>query len=390
MKPMPNARILIVDDENPLLISLCSILNEHGYETTGVLSGSQALVALKLKQFDLLLTDITMPGMDGITLLRLALKIDPDLVGIIITGEGTISTAVEAMKIGALDYILKPFKLSVILPVLARALEVKRLRMENARLEDCVREYVGGLEAANKLFESANADLETANKDLEAFSYSVSHDLRSPLRHISGYSNRLKERFAGQLPEEAMGLVATIIASCGKMDQLIEDLLQFSRTGRQAISKGPLRLKEMVTDILDGLFKEQPGRRIEVRLGDLEDGIGDVSLIRQVFVNLLSNGFKFTRKTPDAMLEVGCGRKDGEMVYFIRDNGAGFDMKYADRLFGVFQRLHPAQDFEGTGVGLSIAHRIIQRHGGRIWAESEVGKGAAFFFTLSPERSGGA
>ncbi|MDB5047161.1 MAG: sensor histidine kinase [Fibrobacteres bacterium] len=377
MSPFPNARILIVDDEEPLLISLCDTLKEHGYDTTGFLSAAAALMALKLEKFDLLLTDLMMPEMDGITLLRRALEIDPDLVGIVITGEGTISTAVEAMQIGALDYILKPFRLRVILPVLARALEVKWLRMENNRLECRVREYVGGLKAAN-------ADFETANKDLEAFSYSISHDLRAPLRHISGYSNMLKERFAGQLPEEAGRLIATITASCGNMDKLIEDLLRFSRTSRQAMSKGPLGLKAMVADVLDGLSGEQSGRHIEIRIGDLQDGIGDAALIRQVFVNLLSNGFKFTRKTKDAVLEVGCEHKDGKTVYFIRDNGAGFDMKNADKLFGVFQRLHLARDFEGTGVGLSIVQRIIQRHGGRIWAESEVDKGATFFFTLSP------
>ena len=385
MKPLPKARILIVDDENPLLISLCDTLKEHGYDTIGFLSASKALVALKLEKFDLLLTDITMPGMDGITLLRSALKIDPDLVGIVITGEGTISTAVEAMQIGALDYILKPFKLGVILPVLARALEVKRLRMENARLEDCVREYVGGLEASNRLLESANAELETANRDLETFSFSVSHDLRAPLRHASGFSHILKERYADKLPEEAVRLIETIIASCGNMDLLIDALLRLSTTGRQGMSKAPIRLKAMITDVLEGLIKERSGRPIEVRIGDLQDGVGDAPLVRQVFVNLLSNAFKFSGKTEAAMVEVGCERKDGETVYFVRDNGAGFDMKHAEKLFGVFQRLHSAKDFEGTGVGLSIVHKIIQRHGGRIWAESEVGKGAAFFFTLSPE-----
>ena len=284
------------------------------------------------------------------------------------TGEGTIATAVEAMKSGALDYILKPFKLSVILPVLSRALAVRQLRLENAELERRVRERT--------------AELEAANRELEAFSYSVSHDLRAPLRHIEGFSNLLLSNYAAQLPPEAQRLLNYVTTSTTRMGQLIRDLLAFSRLGRKEVTKRPVSIAALVKDVLNDLGKEQANRSVEVKIGDLPAAAGDISLLKQVYVNLLSNAFKFTRKRENAIVEVGSQRQGDETIYFVRDNGAGFDMKYAEKLFGVFERLHTVEEFEGTGVGLSIVQRIIQKHGGRIWAESEVDKGAAFYFTI--------
>jgi len=362
------ARLLIVDDEAPLMTALCNTLREQGYDTSGFISGRNALDALRREKFDLLLTDLMMPEMDGIALLRAALQADPDLVAVMITGEGAIATAVEAMKAGASDYILKPFKLSLILPVLSRALNVRALRLENAQLNRRIRERA--------------TELEETNKELESFSYSVSHDLRAPLRHINAFSHLLLEQFSTQLPEEAQRLLSIVVTSGRRMEQLIEDLLRFSRLGRQSLSKQPVNVLLLVRDVLAELPKE-PGRQVEVRIGDLLECAADGSLLRQVFVNLLSNSFKFSRQKEQAIIEVGCQQKDGEQVYFVRDNGAGFEMQQADRLFGVFQRLHSAAEYEGTGVGLSIVQRIVQRHGGRVWAESELDKGATFYFTLS-------
>jgi len=305
--------------------------------------------------------------MDGITLLQAALQTDPDLVGIIMTGEGTIATAVDAMKTGALDYILKPFKLSVILPVLSRALAMRRLRLENAQLEQRLREHA--------------AELEAANKDLEAFSFSVSHDLRAPLRAIDGYCGIIEEELGDKLDELGQHLFKVVRDSSQQMGRLIDDLLAFARMGRQPLSRQPVSMSALVHEVVDELRKEHVTRRIQVRVGDLPDGIGDPALLKQVFVNLLSNAFKFTREKEEALVEVGCEQSTGGRSYFIRDNGAGFDMRHASRLFDAFHRLHGAE-FEGTGVGLSIVHRVIQRHGGRIWAEAEVGKGATFYFTL--------
>jgi two-component system sensor histidine kinase/response regulator len=368
MPDTPPARILIVDDETAQMKALCHTLGDHGYVTSGFVSAQAALGGLRNQKFDLLLTDLMMPEMDGITLLRAALKIDPDLIGILMTGEGTITTAVEAMKAGALDYILKPFKLSNILPVLSRALEVRQLRLQNAELQRNVRERT--------------VELEAANRELEAFSYSVSHDLRAPLRHIDGFSSLLLEKYEPQLPEEARRLFGMMSASARRMGQLVDDLLRLSRLGRQALSKRPVSVPTLVQSVLDDLSKESGVRTMEVRIGELPDVVGDPSLLRQAFVNLLSNAFKFTRHKETAIIEVGFRQQNGEGVYFVRDNGAGFDMENAKKLFGVFQRLHSQDEFEGTGVGLSIVQRIIHRHDGCVWAESEPGKGATFYFTL--------
>jgi hypothetical protein len=364
----PATRILIVDDEEAQMKALSHTLGDHGYLTTGFTSSKAALAALREHNFDLLLSDMMMPEMDGITLLRAALETDPNLIGIIMTGEGTIATAVEAMKLGAFDYILKPFKVSVILPVLARGLMLRRLRAKNAELEARVRERT--------------AELEAANKDLESFSYSVSHDLRAPLRHIGGFSDILLNQYSSQMPEEARRLLGMVVSSTEQMGRLVEDLLRLSRLGREPLSKQPVNVVALVREVMAGLDKDKGDRSVDVQIGELPGCAGDYALLKQVFINLLSNALKFTRQKENARVEVGFQEQNGERVYFVRDNGAGFDMQYADKLFRVFQRLHRAEDFEGTGVGLSIVHRIIQRHGGRVWAEGRPDEGATFYFTL--------
>ena len=362
------ARIIIVDDETAQMRALCNTLQDHQFQTTGFSAPKEALDAIRQHgKFDLILADLMMPEMDGISLLKAALEMDPEMVGIVMTGQGTIDTAVKAMKAGAVDYILKPFKLSAILPVLSRALAIRRLRAENIELQRCVRKHA--------------AELEEANKELEAFSYSVSHDLRAPLRAVDGFTSMVLARYSEQMPPDAKRLLQQVDASAKRMAQLIEDLLRFSKLSRQTLTKSRVNISEMVNTIVQELRNESLGREIEVRISDLPNVTGDPSLLRQVFVNLLSNAFKFTRKTK-ALIEVGCDTSGVENVFFVRDNGAGFDMAYANRLFSVFQRLHTQDQFEGTGVGLSIVQRIVQRHGGRIWAQAEVGKGATFYVAL--------
>jgi signal transduction histidine kinase len=375
-------RILIVDDEAEQMRALCNTLPDQGYETAGFTDGESALESLRSAKYDLLLADLMMPRMDGIALLQAAQKIDPDLVGVIMTGEGTIVTAVEAMKTGALDYILKPFKLSVILPVLSRALTVRRLRIENKELEQSVRERTSQLEVANRELEAANKELEAANKELEAFSHSVSHDLRGPLTVIVGSADLLVEDYAAQMPAQAHQLLRGVLGSGERMIQIVDDLLRLSRPGRQPLSKRQVNVSALVREVLDELQREQSGRQIDIRMGDLPECIGDPGLLTQVFVNLLSNAFKFTRGKGNPTVEVSCLQQAGEKIYFVRDNGAGFDMQQATKLFGAFQRFHSAEQFEGTGIGLSTVHRIIQRHVGRIWAEAEVDKGATIYFGL--------
>ena len=232
-----------------------------------------------------------------------------------------------------------------------------------------------------------NEGLRQSNSELESFSYSVSHDLRAPLRAIGGFSKILMLEHSSELPPQAQHYLEMVQQGAEQMGKLIDDLLAFSRLNRQPLQELPVDLESLVQQVIDELWKEQEGRHVEISVGELPVCRGNPNLLKQVFVNLLGNALKFTGKREEAVIEVGYrndvdSAKAGEGVYFVKDNGAGFDMRYAENLFGVFQRLHPAADFEGTGVGLAIVQRIIVRHGGRIWAEAEVDKGATFYFTL--------
>jgi two-component system sensor histidine kinase/response regulator len=368
MNATARPRLLIVDDEAAQMTALCSTLEDQGYVTTGFTSAKEALAVLRGQEFDLVLTDLMMPEMDGITLLRAALEMDANLVGIVMTGHGSIDTAVEAMKGGALDYILKPFKLSDIVPVLARALAVRRLRVENAELERRVREHT--------------AELAAANQELEAFSYSVSHDLRAPLRHIDGFTGLLAKYLEPRLDETGRRYLTTISGAAKQMDALIDDLLTFSRIGSAELRRTRVDLAGLVREVRGILEPETAGRDIAWEIGDLPEVQGDPRLLRLVLQNLIGNALKYTRTRLEARIEIGVRREATEIVLFIRDNGVGFDMRYAERLFGVFQRLHTSAEFEGTGIGLATVRRIVRRHGGRVWAEGEVDRGASFSFAL--------
>lgn len=375
MDTTPTARLLIVDDEASQVTALCQTLRMEGYAVRGFVLASEALAALHDEAFDVVITDLTMPQMDGIALLRSARELDPDLVGIVMTGHGSINTAVEAMKSGALDYILKPFNLNAVRPVLSRALAIRRLRRENAALSQRVARRTADLETANR-------DLLAANRELEAFAHSVSHDLRAPLRAINGFSHLLIERFGSEMPAEARKTLARISTKARDMGQLIEDLLRFSHLSRQPLAKQPVDVTSLAQEVLGELRAEEPDRDVEIVVSELPDAFADPSLLKQVFVNLEANALKFTRHSARPAIEIEGWRDEHECMYSIRDNGAGFDMQYADKLFGMFQRLHGADEFEGTGIGLSIVQRVIERHGGRIWAEAQPGKGATFTFTL--------
>ncbi len=234
----------------------------------------------------------------------------------------------------------------------------------------------------NQDLQRQTVELEAANKELEAFSYSVSHDLRAPLRAMNGFSRILLKEYAPQLAPEAKRYLQMVRDNAQQMGQLIDDLLTFSRLSRSPLKKQPVAPTAIACLALTELRHEQENRQVEMSISDLPVCQADPALLKQVWVNLLANALKFTRQRQIARIEVGYQQADGELVYFVKDNGVGFDMQYAHKLFGVFQRLHRAEEYDGTGVGLAIVRRIIDRHGGRVWAEAKVNEGATFYFTL--------
>jgi len=226
-------------------------------------------------------------------------------------------------------------------------------------------------------------ELQAANKELEAFAYSVSHDLRAPLRHVVGYAELLKKQAASALDEKANRYLKTILEAAKRMGDLIDDLLGFSRIARAETKKAAVNLEQLVAQVIAEVAQDTSGRDIAWKIGALPVCYGDRSMLRLVFVNLLSNAVKFTRKRTRAEIEIGYSQeKNAQIEIFVRDNGAGFDMRHADKLFGVFQRLHLPEEYEGTGIGLATVQRIVHRHGGTCWAEGAVDHGATFHFTF--------
>lgn len=242
-------------------------------------------------------------------------------------------------------------------------------------------QYQNSLEGRNKEVNEYAEKLHVANQELESFTYSVSHDLRSPLRAMDGFSRILAEEYREELPEKARRYVGLVRENAVQMGQLVDDLLAFSRLGRQSLKIQSVDPNPIVSEVLDEIVTEED-RNSQIQPLDLEACHADPSLLRQVFSNLISNALKYSRKCEHPKITIGCEIEGDEVVYYVMDNGVGFDMTYAHKLFGVFQRLHRAEDFPGTGVGLAIVHRIVDRHGGRIWAEAQPDQGATFYFTL--------
>jgi len=233
-----------------------------------------------------------------------------------------------------------------------------------------------------KRVQARTEELQAVNKELEAFSYSVSHDLRAPLRAVSGYAMMLKEDYEDSLDEEAQRITGNIISNVKMMGRLIDDLIAFSRLGKREIVRREVDMKALAEACVSELLLTWPEDKFSVITGDPPQCRGDVDLIKQVWMNLIGNALKYSSKNAESRIEIGSTNDVTGAIYFVRDNGAGFDMKYADKLFKVFQRLHSQEEFEGTGVGLALVKRIIDKHKGRIWAESAPGNGAAFYFSL--------
>lgn len=334
----------------------------------------ELLESLDRDPIEVLLLDLGLPDSQGMDTFHRINDRAPGLPIVIFSGADDEQLASEAVSCGAQDYLVKGRINSFLLK---RAI---RYAMERKRTEEEIRTLNRELE--HRVAERT-AQLVAANKELEAFSYSVSHDLRAPLRHIEGYVGMLRRATEGILPENASRYLNTISSASVEMGQLIDDLLAFSRMSAEEMHEAPVELETVIEEVLRGLHLATRDRRIEWKIESLPRVIGDFAMLRQVFANLIDNAIKYTKGRELAEIEIGvAGVEDGRRIFFVRDNGAGFDMRYAHKLFGVFHRLHNAEEFEGTGIGLATTRRIVERHGGRTWAEGIVDQGATFYFTL--------
>ncbi len=413
-----NIRVLIVDDEEYIRLSLSELLSYIGFEVATAANGEDALSKLTENRFDIAFMDIKIPGMNGVELLGRVRKAYPDVSVIMMTGYATVENAVEAVKLGAYDFLRKPYDIEEIKVSINRLLEKKKLEEECKLWEEALRNTLDELEKKveertaelsktnlllkqeiterrqaeeeiRKLNEELEqrvfqrtSELESANSELESFSYSVSHDLRAPLRAISGFSKILFEDSADKLDDEGKRLLNIIQGNTEKMENIIDDLLALSRIGRKDVELSDIDMYELAKAVFDEVKAVNPERKLQFNVKPLPPAHGDLGMIRQVFFNLLSNAIKFTKPKEVSVVEVGGSADGSKNVYYVKDNGVGFDMQYANQLFGAFQRLHSDEEFEGTGIGLAIVKRIVNRHDGKIWAEGKENEGATFYFSL--------
>jgi DNA-binding response OmpR family regulator len=383
-------RILAVDDSPTYLHELGEILRGEGYDVQLAHSGAEALLLLSVQPVDCLLLDLVMPGIDGIETCR-RIKAAPglrDTPVVMLTAVEDRKAMIDALAAGADDYLSKSGDADALRARVMAQIRRKQLHNETRRIrEELLRKEIEAAEerAARQTAEARAAmaeELEFKNQELEAFSYSVAHDLRAPLRSIDGFSLALLEDYAELLDDAGKEFLTRIRDSTAHMGRLIEDLLKLSKVGRSDFIGREVDLASIARACLARLQNADPDRLVEVIMPDSLWVTGDAALLEVALDNLLGNAWKFTRKTGGARIELSVEMQDRRRVFAIRDNGAGFDMAQAGKLFNVFTRLHAAHDFEGTGIGLATVLRVVRRHGGRIWAEGKPGQGATFFFTL--------
>jgi len=407
-----NEDVLVIEDSPTQAAHLASILETHGYRVAIASCGREALASLCGRKPDIIISDVMMPEMDGYELCSI-IKSDPrlgDIPVILLTALDNPKDVIKGLECGADNFITKPYSEE---HLLAR-IEQIRLNRDLSRGKESSAEteiffagrtyviaadrrqilnlllstYEASIRKNNELVTARdelnrlNKKLEAANRELEAFNYTVSHDLRSPLTGISGYCQILTDICGEKLDEQCIGYVRMVEASASRMDQLITTILNFSRVGSIELHREPVDLSEISRVVAANLRMSDPRRQVSFSIAEGVVVNGDRRLLRIVMENLIGNAWKYTGTQEVASIEFGASDRDGGTVCFVQDNGTGFDMTRTDRLFAPFQRLHRKEDFEGHGIGLATVHRIIERHGGRIWAESAPGKGATFSFTL--------
>jgi signal transduction histidine kinase len=380
-------RILHLEDD-PLDAELVkSALAEEKipFEIVRVATHDDFVAALECGGFDMIFADYSLPSFDGLSALEISKGKCPDVPFIFVTGKMGEELAIDTLKSGATDYVLKhrPSRLG---PSVRRALGEVEERLKLRQAEEELRQYQEHLEELVRErtaeLEKVNEQLQAAYKDMESFSYSASHDLRSPLITIDGFARLLEEDYAGRLDDEGRRFIGVIRENSKKMWQLIEDILSFSRVSTKEVQKEKINMESLARQVLGEMKNELDGKNMKVEMKTLPQALGDLPMIRQVFVNLLSNAVKYTPANKASVIEIGGQGSRDENVYYVKDSGVGFPMESADKLFLLFQRLHNQKQFMGTGVGLAIVKRIVEKHNGRVWAEGKVNEGATFYFSL--------
>jgi light-regulated signal transduction histidine kinase (bacteriophytochrome) len=384
-------RILAVDDSQTYLHELSDALRVEGYDMVSAHSGDEALELLAVQPADCILLDLRMPGLSGIETCR-RIKSAPvvrDIPLIILTASEDRESMVQGLGVGADDYIQKSGSFDILKARVRAQIRRKQFEDENRHIRDqLLRREVEAVEAkaAHQLAESRAAlveELQRKNEELEAFSYTVSHDLRAPLRSIDGFSLMLMEECANRLNDEGNGYLKRVRAAAQRMGELIDDLLALSKVSCVEIARKRINLSVISHSVATELQRREPERVVVVIIAEGLEAEADARLVRILLENLIGNAWKFIARSAGARIEIGVQRLDGESAFFVRDNGVGFDeVRAAERMFQPFQRLHSDKEFAGTGVGLATVRRIVERHGGRIWARSRIGQGATFFFTL--------
>lgn len=391
-------RILTVDDSLTYLHELAAQLRDEGYDVVPARSGKEALELLAIQAVDCILLDLVMPGLSGQETCRrikssAAWRDIPLIMHTALEEQGAM---IEGINAGADDYIAKSSDLKVLCARVRAQLRRKQFEDENRSIREQLLQKELEVVAANSARELAETrsefvgELERKNKELEAFSYSVSHDLRAPLRSIDGFSQILLLDYSDKLDAKGIEHLGRVRAGAQRMGELIDDLLKLSRVGRTELNRSRVNLSGMARAIASELSKNDPDRNVKFDIQDEIIATADSQLMRIALENLIGNAWKFTSKVAAARIEFGAEPRDGRTVYFVRDNGAGFNMDHADKLFSPFQRLHNNSDFPGTGIGLATVYRAIDRHGGRIWADSVAGQGATFCFTIPAVQNGGS
>jgi DNA-binding response OmpR family regulator len=384
-------KVLAVDDSETYLQEIADALRTDGYEVVLARSGEEALELLALQPVDCVLLDLLMPGIGGRETCR-RVKNAPamrDIPIVMLTAVDDREAMIQGLGAGADDYIAKSSDLGLLRARVLAQIRRKQFEDENRHIrEQLLRAELERTEA-RAAQEAAQAraalvdELEAKNEELDSFSYSVAHDLRAPLRSLDGFSFALLEDYSDKLDEEGRRYLQFIRDSAQQMATLIDDLLSLSRVTRSEFERQSVDLTKIARTIADRLQKSEPQREVEFVVAEGLCTSADRQLLAILMENLLGNAWKYSGKRTQARIEIGSTASAAGKAFYVRDNGAGFDMAYAGKLFGVFQRLHSARDFEGTGIGLATVQRIVRRHGGKVWAEGKVDEGATFYFTLA-------